>query len=102
MLLMERELRLPVDIMFGTPVPRPREATRGEVHLNHALDLRKKLECVHDFARRHLQLSSGQAETRYNRKASNHHLEPGYLVWLYRPTRTKSRSPKLQRNWDGL
>ncbi|CAN7978969.1 unnamed protein product [Ixodes persulcatus] len=60
MLLMGRELRIPAYIMFGTP------ATRENVHLNHALHLRKKLECVHDFARRHLQLSSSHAETRYN------------------------------------
>ncbi|CAN7992760.1 unnamed protein product [Ixodes hexagonus] len=44
MLLMGRELRLPADIMFGTPVPPPREVTRENVHLDNALDLRKKLE----------------------------------------------------------
>ncbi|CAN8019580.1 unnamed protein product, partial [Ixodes persulcatus] len=52
---------------------------------------------VNDFARRHLQLSSSHAETRYNRNATSHQLEPGDLV----PTRTKGRSLKLQRNWDG-
>lgn len=55
-------------------------STRENVHLDHALDLRKKLECVHDFARTHLKLNSGHAENRSNLNASSHQLEHWDLV----------------------
>lgn len=64
MLLMGWELRLPADITFGTPVLPSRETTRRVLYSDYSRHLRTKLNCVHDFARRHLHLSSESARTR--------------------------------------
>ncbi|CAN7941120.1 unnamed protein product [Ixodes pacificus] len=101
MLLMGRELRLPAGITFGTPVLPSRETTRRVLYSDYSRHLRTKLNCVHDFARRHLHLSSESARTRYNRSCSGRILQPGDKVWLHQPRRTKGRCPKLQPNWEG-
>jgi hypothetical protein len=40
-------------------------------------------------------------KTRYDRLASYAGYNEGDKVWLYRPTRTKGKSPKLQSSWEG-
>jgi hypothetical protein len=49
-----------------------------------------------------LKLASDWMKTRYNRLANCVGYHEGDRVWLYRPTRTKGKSPKLQSTWDGL
>jgi hypothetical protein len=40
-------------------------------------------------------------KTRYDKLANCAGYQEGDRVWLYRPTRTKRRSPKLQSSWEG-
>jgi hypothetical protein len=48
-----------------------------------------------------MQLASDRMKTRYDKLANSAGYHEGGRVWLYRPTRTKGRSPKLQSSWDG-
>jgi hypothetical protein len=52
-------------------------------------------------ARQHLKLVSDGMKTRYDKLANSAGYHEGDRVWLYRPTRTKGKSPKLQSSWDG-
>jgi hypothetical protein len=39
-------------------------------------------------------------KTRYDKLANSAGYQEGDRVWLYRPTRTKGKSPKLQSSWE--
>ncbi|CAN7950792.1 unnamed protein product, partial [Ixodes hexagonus] len=101
MLLMGRELRLPMEITFGTPVLASHQTTRRDLYSDHTRHLRATLNSVQDFARRNLHLRSESARSRYNRNSSGRPLQPGDKVWLHQPRRTKGRCPKLQPSWEG-
>ena len=90
-----RELRLPPDVMFGRPPDQPC-APEGFVH-----DLEKRLSAVHDLVRTHIRVEGDRMKTRYDLRANSAGFQEGDLVWLYNPARTKGRSPKLQRHWEG-
>jgi hypothetical protein len=40
-------------------------------------------------------------KVRYDRLANSAGFQEGDRAWLYRPTRTRGRSPKLQAAWEG-
>jgi hypothetical protein len=40
-------------------------------------------------------------KTRYDKLANSTGYQEGGRVWLYRPTCTKGKSPKLQSLWEG-
>jgi hypothetical protein len=90
-----RELRLPCDLLFGAPPDKERPTT------DHAAGLVDHLHDIHDYARRHLKLASDRMKTRYDELANCAGYHEGDRVWLYRPTRKKKKSPKLQSSWDG-
>jgi transposase InsO family protein len=89
-LVFGRELRLPSDLLFEAP-PDKEQPT-----IDHAADLADQLRNIHNYARQHLKLASGQMKTRYDRAANCAGYHEGDNVWLYRPTRKKGKSPKLQ------
>jgi hypothetical protein len=89
-LVFGRELRLPCDLLFGAPPDKERHTT------DHAADLVDHLHDTHDYARQHLKLASGRMKTRYDKLANSAGYHEGDGVWLYRPTRKKGKSPKLQ------
>ena len=43
----------------------------------------------------------GGQKRNYDRRASEHGLKEGQLVWLFNPARKKHLSPKLQLRWEG-
>jgi hypothetical protein len=94
-LVFGRELRLPSDLLFGAP-PDKEQPT-----IDHAADLVDRLHNIHNYARKHLRLVSDRMKTRYDRAANCAGYQEGDNVWLYRPTRKKGRSPKLQSSWEG-
>jgi hypothetical protein len=59
------------------------------------------LHNIHNYARQHLKLASDQLKTRYDKLANSAGYQEGDRVWLYRPTRMKGKSPKLQSSWEG-
>jgi hypothetical protein len=59
------------------------------------------LNNIHRYARQHLKMASDWMKTRYDKLANSAGYQQGDRVWLYRPTRTKGKSPKLQSSWEG-
>jgi hypothetical protein len=63
-------------------------------------DLVDRLHDTHHYARRQLRVASDHMKLRYDRPANSAGFQEGDGVWLYRPTRTRGRSPKLQSAWE--
>lgn len=88
---------LPIDIILGKP-----ETNDNQVfHTEYIELLRQKLDKIHDWARRNLNLSSKNMKRRYDYQSNAQVYKVGDPVWLYNPTRTKGRCPKLQKPWVG-
>ena len=94
-LVFGRELRLPCDLMFGSPPGAEQPA------VDYVEGLVDRLHDAHEMARQHIQVASDRMKTRYDRRANSQDFQQGDLVWLYRPIRTKGRCPKLQQPWLG-
>ena len=63
--------------------------------------LEQKLLNIHDFARKHLDISSESMERRYDIKIHKIPYTVGDAVWYYNPKRKVGFKPKLQRPWKG-
>lgn len=96
MMMLGRELTLPVDMTLGRPIRDDRLCAT-----EHAYQLEKKLLDIHDFARRHLNISSESMKRRYDVKVHKIPYEVGDPVWYYNPKRKVGFNPKLQRPWKG-
>lgn len=96
MMMMGRDLRLPIDLIFGRPREEP-----SPLATDYADSLQRKLEQIHDFARPQLKMQSDRMKERYDLHLSGQALNAGEAVWLYNPRRKKGLSPKLSRSWEG-
>jgi hypothetical protein len=87
-LLFGRELRLPWNLVFGAS---PRQRT------THSQSCRKFSgpPIWHPQLCQHLKLASNQMKTCYDILANCTGYQEGDNVWLYCPTHTKGKSPKL-------
>lgn len=90
-----RELRLPSDLLFGSPYRKNEEVN------DYAENLRQRLTNVHEQVRIKMKIESDRMKARYDIRASGKTFEEGDEVWLYNPTRKKGLSPKLQQSWEG-
>lgn len=90
-----KELRLPCDLVFGSPNNEEMEAQ------DYADMLREKLRTIHAVASERIRLASDRMKARYDSKANSAGFQSGDLVWLYNPQRKKGRSPKLSPDWEG-
>jgi transposase InsO family protein len=93
-LVFGRELQLPCHLLFRAPPDEERPTT------NHSADLVDHVHDIHNYVRQHLKLASYRMKTRYDKLAKSAGYQEGDRVWLYRPTRTKGKSPKLQSSWN--
>ena len=96
MMMFGRDLRLPVDLLFGRPEEEP-----STVATDYVDALQGRLEQIHEFVRPHLKLQSDRMKERYDLKQLVKPLEVGEAVWLYNPRRKKGLSPKFNRPWEG-
>ena len=60
----------------------------------------KKLEKIHEFARKHIALSSNNMKRLYDRSKHFNSYNAGDAAWFYNPLRKKGLNPKLQRPWQ--
>ncbi|KAJ8958600.1 hypothetical protein NQ318_016321 [Aromia moschata] len=90
-------MKLPTDLILGSPLEENHEQSLSEF----VEDLRERIDRVHEFAREKLKMQSDKMKQRLDTTSTETLFEPGDAVWLYAPKRTKGRSPKLQRNWEG-
>ena len=93
-----RSVNLPIDLVIGQPKS---NFIAPEYNTEYVYELSKKLEQVHQFARKHIALSSNTMKRLYDRSTNFHKYNPGDAVWLYNPVRSKGLNPKLQRPWQG-
>ncbi|KAJ8360627.1 hypothetical protein SKAU_G00171520 [Synaphobranchus kaupii] len=85
-----RELRTPVDFVFGAP-PEPEEPSRTWEEYYHRL--RNRLLVAHDFARK-AQASAGFKQKRwYDTRCRGRAFAAGEQVWVYCPERKKGLLP---------
>ncbi|KAJ8332586.1 hypothetical protein SKAU_G00423750 [Synaphobranchus kaupii] len=95
-LMFGRELRTPVDLVFGAP-PEPEEPSHTWEEYYHWL--RNRLLITHDFARK-AQASAGFKQKRwYDTRCRGRAFAAGEQVWVYCPERKKGLSPKLRASW---
>ena len=94
-LMFGREIRLPIDVMFGkNPDP-------VQEHTEYARELRARLENAFGLVREHTRAAQKWQKDRYDRRASGGRYEVGDRVWLHSPAVPRGRSPKLHRPWTG-
>ena len=96
MMMFGRELTLPIDMALGRPIREDRLCAT-----DHAYQLEQRLLDIHDFARRHLNISSESMKRRYDVKMHKIPYKLGDAVWYYNPKRKVGFNPKLQRPWKG-
>ncbi|KAM0724689.1 Retrovirus-related Pol polyprotein from transposon 412 [Formica fusca] len=94
-----RDLKLPVDLLRGSPPQFSGEKSFPEEDFLN--NLKKKLERIHSYVGKQMNLKSSQMKARYDRRAREILFQEGQRVWFFNPRRIKGRAPKLQCNWEG-
>jgi hypothetical protein len=61
----------------------------------------KWLRDTHHYVLQHLKVASIRVEAHFEHLAKSKRLQEGDPVWLYCPTHTWGKSPKLQSSWEG-
>lgn len=96
MMMLGREARLPVDLVYGSlPVNSATSVPQ------YVADLKDRMCNVHEAAREHIKSASNKQKSEYDYSAKFQPYKDGDLVWLYDPKRKVGLSPKLQSYWDG-
>jgi hypothetical protein len=85
------ELRLP----SGTP------PDKEQLTIEHAANWVDHLRDIYNYVRQHVRLARNSMKPRYEKLTNGGGYQEGERVWLYRPTRTKGKSSKLQSSWAG-
>ncbi|KAJ8913050.1 hypothetical protein NQ315_006551 [Exocentrus adspersus] len=88
------ELRLPIDLISD----RPKKEEGVNNYISH---LKDRLKLTHVEVRQKMRIESDRMKTRYDLRANTGGFQVGEKVWLYNPKRTKGKSPKLQKSWEG-
>ena len=90
-----RDVKLPIDVMFGRAPGQPQETveyTRG---------LRDSLEAAHNKARTHLQAAQKRQKDYYDRRVAGTSFRVGDRVLLSTTAVKRGLSPKLHHQWQG-
>ena len=95
MLMLGREIEVPLDVITEPPVDSPPLTTE------YALALQQRLSGAHETARRHLSKAAGRQKRNYDKRVSSKPFRIGDNVWLHNIRRKKGRNPKLDCPWEG-
>ena len=96
MMMLGREVDLPVDLIYPAPESEP-PASCNE----YVLDLQNRMLKVHELARSSL-VEAGQKQKRlYDRKISQYSYSVNDAVWLRVYVKPRGLSKKLQLRWEG-
>ena len=94
-MMLGREIKLPVDLIFGRPEEEPHQGASDYAHA-----LQERFERVHNYAREHLETITSRMKQKHDLQMESPPLQ-GDAVWLHNPQRKKRLTPKLQRPWQG-
>ena len=98
LLMLGREVRLPVETMLGAS---PDDADEVVSYCAHVSSIRDHLQHAHEVARKHLQASSKRQKDSYDAKKSFHRFEPGDYVWYATARNQLQMAPKLRKPFEG-
>lgn len=96
LLMLGRELRLPVDIIFP-----PLSTSKSETYPEYVVNLERKLFLASEYARAHLRLTWDQMSTAHPVSKKLSQLDISKPVLLFNPSVPKGTSPKLACLWRG-
>ena len=96
MLLIGRELKLPLDLIRGSP---PNNSS--QTIPDYVANLKNQLNSIHSDVRNKLQVKSDRMKSRFDIKTHMIYFQPNQKVWFYNPRRIKGKTPKLQCDWEG-
>ncbi|KAK2887926.1 hypothetical protein Q8A73_019374 [Channa argus] len=97
-LMFGRELRKPVDLVFGQP---PEPEITGGPELDYLRRLKERLSVVHQLARESQGDAGARQKRAYDGRCHGHPFSVGDNVWVYCPVRKRGLSPKLTSHWQG-
>ena len=95
MMMLGREVNLPVDLVLGA-VPHEKE-----LDTEYADDLRERIRTIHERARYALEMSARRQKKNYDRLVHGPTYKQGQFVWLYDTKRKIGLSKKLSLPWEG-
>ena len=95
LLMFGRQVRMPVDVMYGTFTPQPSTVPQ------YVADLRSNLEAAYQRVRDRMGRKLDRQKEVYDRKAHGEPFEQGDLVWLHTSAVPRGRSKKLHCPWSG-
>lgn len=94
MMMLGREIAVPLDIQFGSPV----ESMCTSEWVNK---LKERLDWAHDLARNNIELEMVRQKRYHDTKLSWESFNPGQKVYIYFPVVQKGTSRKLTSFWRG-
>ena len=96
-LMLGRDLRLPLDLLFERPPDDPVD------HLltDYVRSQRDRMRVIREQVAGNVKISAETMKQRKDIKATLEPLKENDQVWLYNPRRKKGQSPKLSSPWDG-
>ena len=95
LLMLGRELEVPLDVMTEAPFDAPPLKT------DYAQAVQKRLASAHDLARRHLNKAAIRQKRNYDKRLAGRPFTVGDCVWLHNVRRKKGRTAKLDCPWKG-
>ena len=96
-LMLGRDLRLPLDLLFEGPPDDPVDQLTTE----YARSQRDRMRVIRAQVADNVRLSAETMKQRKDIRATLEPLKENDQVWLYNPRRKKGHSPKLSSPWDG-
>ena len=94
-LVFGREVRLPIDVMFGLPPHYPTELNK------YAMGLRLRLDRAYRQVREYMGLQQRRQKGHYDKLCNGKPFKIGDMVWLHCPAVPRGKSPKLHCYWQG-
>ena len=95
MMMLGRELALPMDLMVEGPLDEP------DYDTDYAEELRERIRLIHDQAREAVGTNSRRQKKNYDRRAVGGTFRVGDFVWLLQKARKQGLTKKLSLPWDG-
>ena len=97
LLMLGRELRTPLELVYGWPPDAPDAMAGPEC----ARQLQDCLDSAHGFARHQAQHAGVHQKRCYDTHVKGRDFQAGDLAWVYGPKRVKGCCPKLDSTWVG-
>lgn len=98
MMMLGREVELPVDLLYGRP-PRNGKET-NTANTEYVEELIERMRKIHDHARDRMRLTSDRQKKYYDLKTSDPEFRIGDRVWMYE-NKSYGGSRKLGKPWEG-